>query len=180
MGLEDIRYWFEDLELRQKLEENQSIVLVGLILVIVFSLGAVLCQLTGGGGGSYTAEVELVYFDLGAQTVRLIEHEYPAIPASPLKGTDNVFLATVFSCEECEKGKIKDGMTVEDLKANGMFIGWLERIPEDVDDELMLYGEGYEYRTVDNDRWYKLEEAGSQKIMQAPYEKCPTVQVCLP
>lgn len=180
MSLEDIRYWFEDLELRKKLEENQSFVLIGLIFIIVFSLSLVVCQLTGGGSGSYSQEVKLVYFDLTNQTIRVVDHEYPAIPASPLEGTDDVFLASVYACEECPKGKIKDGMTMADLKAEGMFVAWLERYDPDVTEEMAMYGEGYLYRTLENDKWYKATDPGYDQIVRGLYERCPGARVCQP
>eukprot|EP00752_Nemacystus_decipiens_P015030 g13386.t1 len=143
-------------------------------------LGLVFCQLTGGGG-SFSQDVKLTYFDVDSQTIRLVDHSYPDIPASPLEGTDNVFLAIVFSCEECEKGKIKDGMSPEDLKDNGMFIGWLERAPDGPDDEATArYGEGYLYRSLDNDRWFRDIDTGGQKIMQMPYDRCQNARVCTP
>lgn len=180
MGLQEIRYWYEDLELRKKLEENQSIVLIGLIAIIVFSLGLVVCQLTGGGGGSYSGEVKLVYFDVGNQAIRIVDHEYPGIPASPLEGTEDVFMATVFACEDCPKGSIKDGMTLDDLKAEGMFIGWLERHDPSMTEEMAMFGEGYQYRSIEDDKWYGQDEQAFQEIASAPYNRCQTAQVCMP
>ncbi len=180
MSLQDLRDWYDDLELRQKLEENQSMVIVGLLVLIVFCLGLVMCQLFGGGPGSYSNEVELVYFDTADQSIRIVEHTYPALPQSPLEGTTDVFLASVFGCEECPKGQIKDGMTLEDLKANGMFIGWLEQIDPDINDEMAMFGEGYMYRSVDDDRWYKPTDKGYEELNKRVYDKCATARICLP
>lgn len=180
MSLEDIRYWYEDLELRKKLEENQSFVLIGLICIIVFSLSLVVCQLTGGGAGSYSSEVKLVYFDLDSQTVRVVKHEYPAIPASPLEGTEDVFLASVYACEECPEGALKDGMSLADLEAEGMFIAWLERHDPDASEEMMMFGEGYQYRTVENDQWYKVTDKGYEQITRGVYDRCPQARICQP
>lgn len=180
MGLQEIKYWFEDLQLREKLEENQSILLLGAIGLIVVSLGMVVCQLVGGGSGSYSNEVQLVYFDMESQSIRLVDHEYPAMPKSPLEGTDNVFMASVYACEDCPKGKLKDGMSKEDLKANGMFIAWLERIDPDLSEEMAMFGEGYEYRSLDNDKWYKATDRGYEQIVNGLYKRCPTARICLP
>lgn len=179
MSLQNLRDWYEDLELRQKIEENQSIIVIALIAVIVCCLGLVTCQMFGGGA-SYSSEVKLVYFDTENQSVRLVDHEYPAIPTSPLEGTTDVFLATVFACEECPQGKIKDGMTLEDLKANGMFVGWLEKVDPQMDEESAMYGEGYFYRSIDSDRWYKATDKGYQTINNRVYEKCQNARPCLP
>lgn len=180
MGLQEIKYWFEDLRLGEKLEENQSIVLIGAISLIVVSLGLVVCQLTGGGPGSYSSEVQLVYFDTQSQTIRLVDHEYPAMPQSPLEGTENVFLASVYACEECPEGKLKDGMSQDDLKANGMFIAWLQRVDPDITEEMAMFGEGYEYRTLENDKWYMATDRGYEQIVSGLYERCPSARPCQP
>ncbi|MEM9344996.1 MAG: hypothetical protein AAGB26_00120 [Planctomycetota bacterium] len=180
MSLEDIKYWFEDLELRKKLEENQSVVLIALILVIVVSLSMVFCHLVGGGARSYSGTVDLVYFDLESETVRIVKHEYPDTPASPLKGTDNVYLASVYSCKECPKGQIKDGMTLDDLKANGMFVAWIERIEPNITDELALSGQAYAYRTLEDETWYAGIEQGYDKVYQKMNRRCEGAWICLP
>ena len=180
MGLQEIRDWYEDLELRRKLEENQSIVIIGLIVVIAFCLLLVMCQLFGGGPGSVSNKVKLVYYDLGNQQIKLVDHEYPAMPQSPLEGTEDVFLASVFKCTECPKGAIKDGMTADELEAEGMFIGWLEKIDPDVSEEMAMFGEGYLYRTVENDRWYKATDKGYEKINTRVYDTCKDARICLP
>ena len=180
MSLENIRYWFEDLELRKKLEENQSFVLIGLICIIVFSLSLVVCQLTGGGPRSYSSEVELVYFDLTSNTIRVVEHEYPEIPKSPLEGTEDVFMASVYACEECPEGAIKDGMSLDDLKAEGMFIAWLERYDANVTEEMAMFGESYLYRTIESDKWYKATDPGYDKLVRGLYDRCPKASRCQP
>lgn len=180
MGLEEIRYWLEDLQLRKKLEENQSMVLIGLICLIVISLSLIVCQLTGGGANNYSSTVKLVYFDLGNQAIRVVDHEYPAIPASPLKGTTDVYLASVFACEDCPQGQIKDGMSLDDLKANGMFIGWLERYDPEATEEMMVFGQSSSFRTIESDRWYNPTEKGYEAINQRLYARCPQPQICLP
>lgn len=180
MGLQEVRYWLEDLELRKKLEENQSIVIVGLLVVIIFCLGLVVCQVTGGGPSTTASEVTLVYFDLDSQTIKLVEHQYPALPASPLEGTDNVFIASVFACEECPEGAIKDGMNLEDLKAEGMFIGMLERIDPNITEEMAMFGEGYSYRSIEDDRWYKPTENGYQQLNNKIFTRCPKARICRP
>lgn len=180
MSFENFRYWLEDIELRKKLEENQLIVVVALILLILTSLTLVMCQFTGGGASGSTSKVELIYFDLGSQSIRLVEHRYPAQPKSPLEGTEDVFLATVFKCEECPDGSVKDGMSLADLKAEGMFIGWLEKIDENVSDEMVMFGEGYAYRTIETDRWYKPTDRGYEALNRRVYEKCENARICRP
>jgi hypothetical protein len=180
MGLQEIRDWYEDLELRDKLEENQSIVVLGLVVLIVFCLSLVMCQVFGGGASSATSDVKLVYYDLGNQTIRVVDHTYPDLPLSPLEGTTDVFLASVFACEECPEGKVKDGMTMEELKAEGMFIGWLEKFDPELSEEQMMFGEGNMYRTVEKDRWYKTTDRGYEVITNRVYEKCSNARLCRP
>jgi len=179
MGLQAIRDWYEDLELRSKLEENQSVVVIALIVLIVFCLGLVMCQVFGGRS-SVSSDVELVYYDLGNQTIKLVDHTYPAIPKSPLEGTENVFLASVFKCGECPKGTIKDGMTMQDLKSEGMFIGWLEKIDPNASEEMAMFGEGNLYRSVESDRWYRAMDQGYEAITQRVYARCSDARICLP
>lgn len=180
MGLQELRDWYEDLELKSKLEENQSIVVLGLIVVIVFCLCLVMCQVFGGGPGAVSTDVKLVYFDLTNKEIKVVAHEYPAMPKSPLEGTTDVFLASVFACDECPKGKIKDGMTMDELEAEGMFIGWLEKIDPEISEEMAMFGEGYLYRAVDSERWYKATDKGYETINMRVYEKCKTARICLP
>ena len=180
MGLQEIRYWLEDLELRKKLEENQSIAVIALLAVIIFCLVLVTCQLTGGGSGPSTSEVELVYFDLESQTIKIVEHQYPEQPSSPLTGTDNVFLTRVYSCKECPDGQVKDGMSLEDLKAEGMFIAWLEKIDPNMTDQMAMMGEGYSYRTVENDRWYTPADKSYAAINKRLFSECPRAWTCKP
>lgn len=183
MGLQEVRDWYDDLELRKKIEENQSIVSIGLIVLIIFSLGLTMCQIFGGGSGPGSQEVQLVYFDTTNQTIRIVEHEYSAQsaqPASPLEGTDDVFMASVFACEECPKGQIKDGMSLGDLKANGMFVGWLEKFDPEVSEEARAFGEGAQYRSLERDRWYKVNEKGYEAIRKRVFQRCPTALICLP
>ncbi|MEO0474437.1 MAG: hypothetical protein AAF085_00510 [Planctomycetota bacterium] len=180
MGMQELRYWLEDLELRKKLEENQSVVVIGLVVVILFCLGVVACQLMGGGPGAGSSDVRLVYFDMDSQTVRIIDHTYPDLPTSPLEGTESVYIASVFSCEDCPKGKIKDGMTLEELKAEGMFVAWLEKRDPEVSEEMAMFGEGYSYRSLENDRWYKNTERGYEAIHAKLVERCSQARICLP
>lgn len=180
MSLQRLRDWYEDLELRDKLEENQSIVIVGLLAVILLSLGLVMCQMFGGGTASYSNKVKLVYFDTANQSIRVVDHEYPEMHKSPLEGTTDVFFAAVFACEDCPEGVIKDGMTLADLKANGLFIGWLEKIDPNPDQAIAMFGEGMMFRTIEKDRWYRATDKGYDMIQTRVYEKCSTARRCTP
>ena len=180
MGVQEFRDWLSDLELREKLQENQSVLAVVLILVIVLCLSLVMCQLFGGGSGSYSNEVKLVYFDTANKTVRVIDHEYPDMPASPLAGTDNTFLASVYACDDCPKGKIKDGMTLAELEAEGMFVAWLERIDPNATPEMAMFGSDRTYRRVTDQRWYRSDEQGYAQMNKELQARCARSVYCIP
>ena len=126
------------------------------------------------------ATVKLVYFDTEAQSIRLIDHTYPAMPKSPLKGTSDVYLAAVFRCKDCPRGMLKDGMTLEELEKKGMFVGWLEKIDPNVSEEMAMFGEGYAYREVDGTKWYKETDRGYDQINSKIYDRCDNARICLP
>ena len=168
MGLKDIRYRLEDLELGKKIEGHRPFVAAGLLLVIVLCLSMVFCHLNGGGGKA-PREVELLYFDLSSKTIRLVEHHYPAMPTSPLPGTTDVFLARVYACEDSPEVVIKEGMTIEDLETNGLFIAYLEREDPEPKEE----SDGLIYRAMDNDQWYEPTDKGFEQLIAAIYERCP-------
>lgn len=180
MNLQGLRDWYQDLELRDKIEENQSLVIVGLVALIVFCLALSMCQVMGGGGSAARIDVQLAYVDLDSQSIRVVDHTYPEIPASPLEGTDNVFLATVFSCEECPSGAMKDGMSLQDLSNSGLFIGWLIKRDPSASRDDVARGEGDLYRSVAEDRWYTAGDQGFTALTEAVYRRCSTARECLP
>lgn len=179
MGLQDIRYWLEDRKGRKKTEGYQPYVVVGLLLVIVLCLSMVVCHFTGGPGNA-SDKVELLYFDLSSQTIRIVEHQYATAPDSPLPGTTDVFLARVFGCKDCPEGVIKEGMTIEDLQSNGLFIGYLERYAPEPEEKPLMYSGGASYRALDNDQWYELASQGYDQLIANVYKRCPKAKMCHP
>ena len=179
MDLKDIQYKIEDLELRKKIEGHRPFIFLGLLFVIVLCLGLAVCQLTGGRSNA-SRKAELVYFDLSSQTIRIVEHQYPATPASPLPGTTDVFLARVYACEDCPEGVIKDGMTTADLESNGLFIGYLERYAPEPEEKPLMYAGGASYRALDNDQWHELASQGYDQLIADVYKRCPKAKMCHP
>lgn len=179
MGLQDILDWLEDHKQRKKTEGQPPYVVVGLLLVIVLCLGMAFCHLTGGRSNA-SRPVELVYFDLSSQTIRLVEHQYAAAPDSPLPGTTDVFLARVFGCKDCPEGLITEGMTIEDLESNDLFIGYLERYAPEPEEKPLMYAGGASYRSLDNDQWYELSSEGYDQLIADVYKRCPKAKMCHP
>lgn len=180
--LEDARDWVKDLELREKLNDNPIYVASGLGIVVFFCLMLVVCHFTGGGPRS--VEVKLVYYDVSNKTIRIVKHDSIDPIASPLEGTDNVFRAHVFACKECPKGALKDGMTLAELKEQGMFIGYLERYdPQSEgqsDPDALAGGAGLSYRTLDSEEWVDENSTKIRAVLGAPANKCLEARPCRP
>lgn len=180
MGFQELRYKMQDFDLRGKLNDNPMVMVTGLTLLIITCFSLIICHFSGGG--SVSNKAKLIYFDTKKQQIRVVEHEYPELPASPLEGEEGVYLAAVFSCVDQEPGAVKEGMTLEDLQANDMFIGWLEQSDGDAMDADIAFEETYlyKYRMLDGDKWYSIDEPGFRAIQTWPYEKCADAVRCRP
>lgn len=176
MHIDDIRDFCQDL--REKLAKNQLLTAGLLLLILIASLGLITYHFTSSG--IRPAEVKLVYFDLKSQTIQIVNHTYPDMPASPLEGTDDVFIASVYACDPKPDGTIKDGMTLEDLKANGMFIAKLEKIDPDVTGEAAIFGKGTSYRTLTDEAWHETDSPGHKAIQRMLKSRCPKPHRCYP
>lgn len=178
--LEDLRDWFKDLDIREKLNENPIVMVAGVGVVLLLCLSVIFCQLVDTGSSS--VKVKYVYFDDASKSIRVVEFKLPEeLPTSPLEGTDNVYMATVFSCEDCPKGSVKDGMTLAELEAAGMYIGWLSRIDPGKESQGAMLGEdGYDYRRLDEEVWHKEFTPEVDKIRKEATSKCEKSMVCWP
>jgi hypothetical protein len=158
------------MSLRETLNNNPAVVTGGavvLLLVAVVILGKVL--FFSGGSGSVGTE-QVIYYDVANKTIKLVERpaEEPQ-PNSPLDGSPDTYQATIFACGEC--GEITDGMTLEDLKAAGMFVGYLhkrdpgtEYAPE--------FNKTYKYRPFESKNWYPASGDQWFKIEAQLQRKC--------
>ena len=106
---------------REYMNNNPAVMTGAAVAVLVICLGIVACQLTGGGPAGSGSQV--IYFDVASGEIKLVE----AVDSveSPVAGTEN-YRAAVATCED-ECGEIEEGMDLEQLKANGMFVAFVER-----------------------------------------------------
>jgi len=43
-----------------------------------------------------------------------------------------------------------------------------------------MSGEGYAYRAVDGDKWYKNSDRDAEKVLSSPYDRCKTAMAVRP
>lgn len=166
---------------RQQMNDNPIYMYIaagGLFFVCIM---LVVCQFTGGGSGSSRTPL-LIYFDTTNETIKLVKFDPSGgnLPNSPLDGAPETYAATIFVCGECPKGAIKDGMTLEELKAAGLFIGWLEKVDRSSASIDTFNEYNYSYRALDGTKWVKGDTEAALKIINAPYETCEDVRPCSP
>ena len=156
--------------LRDKLEDNKTAVLIGAGVLILLSIVLVILRLSGGSPSLGTAST-VIYYDVDQKVISLVEHDMSSgLAPSPKPGTENVFIAAVWYCGE-KSGEVSDGMTLEELESEGLFIGWLEK--EDTGQQ----GDEYNtrpmlFRSLDDPTWVRAETAASLKIIESPLERC--------
>ena len=161
-------------ELREKLEDNRPMVMIGAGVLIALSLIWLIVRLSGGGGAAtLPTQATVIYYNVDQQTIQLVEHDTSTgPPVSPMAGTDNVFVASVWYCGDAKDASLEDGMTLAALEDAGLFIAWLERDDPDntsaneyVTDPVLL-------RTLDNPAWHKGESPAGLTIIQTPLDRC--------
>ena len=137
---------------RDTLNNNPAVVTAGAAVLLLLCLLLVVCQFTGGGGPVTSTERYLVYYDVSNQKIQLILAPYGEEPDSPLPDNPNAFEAAVLTCGEPDGGKLKDGMSLEELKAAGMSIGWISRRDPGTISE-PISNPSYQSRTLDKNTW---------------------------
>ncbi|XAL99655.1 hypothetical protein OT109_19005 [Phycisphaeraceae bacterium D3-23] len=152
---------------REFFNNNPAIVTGGAVLVLVLCLAAIACSLFGGIGPSGSNSVQLIYYDMSSDTIKLIPSSER--PGSPLADNDQVFRCFVLACGEC--GKIKDGMTNEELQAEGMFVSHLQTFPN-VDRMMEPGGMGEDDTQVlmladETPLWFSMSSPDGMEIMRA-------------
>ncbi|MFI4860724.1 MAG: hypothetical protein ACIAXF_08605 [Phycisphaerales bacterium JB063] len=151
---------------REFFNNNPAIVTGASVLVLVLCLAAIACSLFGGLPSSGSGSVQLIYYDMSNNTIKLVPSSDR--PGSPLAENEQAFRCFVMTCGEC--GKIEEGMTADDIIANGMFISHLQTFPtadrmmgpggmEDDTQVLMLSDE--------NPQWYSMSSQDGMDIMRA-------------
>ncbi|MFN3167604.1 MAG: hypothetical protein ACE37H_11120 [Phycisphaeraceae bacterium] len=159
------------MSLRETLNNNPAVVTgaaVVLLLVAVIILGKVL--FFSGGGGAVGNE-QVIYYDVANKTIKLIERSTKdPYPDSPLDGSPDTYQASIFSCGEC--GEITDGMTLDDLKAAGMFVGYLhQRDPGTENDP--EFNPTYKIRLFEGKKWISAGDGRLYQVEEQIHRKCP-------
>lgn len=148
---------------REFFNNNPAVVSGAAVLVLVLCLGAISCSLFGwGGAGGGSKNVQLVYYDLSNDSLKLVRAQDRL--GSPLVGTET-YLGYVMSCGEC--GEINEGMTRAELEAGGMYIAYLQTLPESdgMSRELMLEGQ-VEIYDFASEGWYMMNSEQGMLIAQ--------------
>lgn len=159
-------------QLREKLEDNAMAVKIGAGVLILLSLVFIVVNMAGGGGPSVQTQTTVIYYDVDQKVIKLVEHDTSAgPPSSPMNGTENVFIASVWYCDEGKDADVSDGMALADLEAEGLFIAWLEKAdPAAKADE--YNARPMMYRKLDSENWSKGETPAVMKIIESPLERC--------
>ncbi|MFK7789548.1 MAG: hypothetical protein AB8C95_08685 [Phycisphaeraceae bacterium] len=159
--------------IREKLEDNQAVVMIGAGVLIAGSVILLILRLTAGGGAAeLQTQATVIYYDLDQQAIKLVEHDTSTGPAaSPLAGTENVFVAAVWYCGESQGASLSDGMTLEELEEAGLFIAWLEKNDDRVQANEYVTNPR-QYRTLDDPAWKRGETPAVIAILEGPLDRC--------
>lgn len=156
--------------LRDTMNNNPAAVTGAAVVVLLLCLVLVYCQFTGGGTPSGKAQI--IYFDVESQTIKLVPLDYENPPNSPLDDSPSSFEAMVFSCTECPEDGLVDGMSLKDLEAKGMFIGWLQkRDPDSIPDP--SFNASVQFRTLNSKTWYPGDSERWRSIEEKIQQNCP-------
>jgi len=89
---------------------------------------------------------------------------------SPLANTQT-YRAQLFACEECKE--VKEGDTLDTLKTNGMFVGYLMRDDPNATADAMM-GEALQFRAVDGTAWVGADtQQGADLVDKILKTNCP-------
>ena len=160
-------------ELRDKLEDNKPVVMGAAGVLILLCIVYLIISMLAGGGNSPGTKATLIYFDVAGQKIQLVAFDADSdeLPTSPLAGSGEVFLASIWYCGDSASAELTDGMTLSDLEAAGMFVGWLEK--EDPNGLVNEFGtRPMLYRTLSQPQWVKADTPRSLDIIEGPYDKC--------
>lgn len=162
--------------LRDTMNNNPAAMTGGIAVVLVLSLVLVVCRFMGGGSSS--SATTIIYYDITNKQFKVVEHDYAKMtyPSSPFEGTSDVFIATIWACGECPEGGVTDGMSLADLEAKGMFVGWIEKVV----DGSAQGGDDREqvtvYASMAGKTWYRDFSPGVQKLFSAASIKCDNTE----
>ena len=137
-----------------------------LALIFVFLRGGLL----GGGGSAGTTQV--IYYDVANKQIKLVAHDRDSFPNSPLDGSPQIYEAVLLACGECPEDKIVDGMSLEDIKAAGMYLGWLNKRDPGTDTD-PSFNPSMQFRSLQSPKWVSASSEAGFKLQDQLQRKCP-------
>jgi hypothetical protein len=176
------------MRLRQWVNENSSVVTVGAVVVMIFSLGWIVQEsLTRWHRSSGVPDVW--FYDLGSG--KLFRAKSTAVP--PIDAPSGVLIdgepagvrARVFACGDCNDESKR-------------FVGWLEKFSHQAKQAMVQgrtgQGQGYSSSSIgyidgllirdeEGTRWLKASDPRAKEVFQMPRKRCPYPHVlnsCFP
>lgn len=159
--------------LRETMNNNPAVVTGGAVVILLLCLFLVYWQFSGGSGSS-NVTAQLIYYDVANDKLKLMEWDSGPYPDSPPPGMTDVYEAVLLSCGECPEGPdgIVDGMTPEQIKAAGMFVGWLYRRAPGTEPDPMV-NESMEARPLKGSTWIKVASKQWVDLEEKLRRQCP-------
>ncbi len=156
--------------LRETMNNNPAAVTGGAVVVLLLCLLLVYCQF--GGGNPRGGNFQIIYYDVANKQIKLVAHDGDVWPNSPLDGSADTYEAVLLACGECPEDQIVDGMSLEDIKAAGMFLGWLQkRDPGTPPDP--TFNPSMQYRTLKSNKWVSASSDAGFKLQEQIHRQCP-------
>lgn len=169
------------------------------VAAIALALALVIILWQTGGTGM-PSPPDVYYYDLEAEELFVAGGNRLAPIETPAGGERGV-RAHVYACDQCP-GNLA-GLTMDEIEAQGAFVGWIERYPAEVkavleeyrqrgangplevEDETRLFeaeAHGPVVRRPDGSRWHRLDTEAGIAVMDAPMERCggQVVERCTP
>ena len=157
--------------LRETMNNNPAAVTGGaavLLLLALLWLGKGLVF----GGGSDGGTQQIIYYDVANKQIKLVDYDSKTYPNSPLDGSPETYEAALLACGECPEDKIVDGMSLEDIKAAGMYVGWISRRDPGSDPE-PDFNPSMQFRSLQSPKWVSASSEAGFKLQDQLQRKCP-------
>lgn len=175
------------------LQPKPASVAIGGVLLLVICFALIGCDLSGASGrhlvagaGSSKRTTSAYFYDLNTGKVFTAPvDDYPPIaaPSDKKPGAQSGVEAYIFSSGKCASDY--SGMTAQQIKMSGAFIGYLQKYNEHAKQSLRElktnpdqepdYGpeEGQYVRTLDSDKWVQQLSTPGQAVTNGVYENAP-------
>lgn len=184
------------MNIREFLNNNSAAATIIAVVLLIVSLGIIVLNSGGPSGGS----IEMYYYDLNAKT--LMVESSSALPpiqtdSGDFNGVGAGVKAIIYSCSDA-CGSVKAGMSIDELRAAGADIAYLERYTaeakallerqlagETLDpatEEQVLMNDVTEVSDITGERWMSMDSDAGLGMMQDLAEKCSggTISYCMP